>query len=523
MEGRGNSLMPRPNLDRNVLTQQLGRSSAVQFPPVSVLDLPERAVQFGTGAFLRGFVEYFIDEANRAGSFDGRIVAIASTSTGRDDIVNRQDGLYTLLTEGVEDGRPIRDFRVISSLSRALSANAEWSEVLDLARNPEIALVFSNTTEVGIVLDPDDDMDDPPRSFPGKLASFLYERARTFGYSAESGLTIIPCELIERNGDKLREIVNELSQRWNLGAAFSRWLAANVVFCNTLVDRIVPGSPSADRREEIDDLLGYRDELVTVCEPYRLFAIEVPAQSRHALRFADADSTIILTDDIEPYRLRKVRLLNGAHSLLAPLALQCGFETVYEAISDDAVGAYVRRTMYDEIVSALDVPNGGNYARQVVERFANPCLAHSLFDITLHGTTKMKVRVIPSIVDFAEKEHRVPELIAFGFASFLLFLRGDLQQQRRAAGLAVPIDEQAARIRDLWNRIAPENSAEAVARGACRDETLWGVNLASIAGFEESVAGHLTRMTESGVHTALSQMLFRSGHVADAALSRSGR
>ena len=515
--------MPRPNLDRDVLTQQLGRSSVVQFPPASVLDLPERAVQFGTGAFLRGFVEYFIDEANRSGSFDGRIVAIASTGAGRDDIVNQQDGLYTVLTEGLEDGRPVRDFRVISSLSRALSANAEWSKVLELARNPEIALVFSNTTEVGITLAPNDELADPPSSFPGKLTAFLYERARTFGYSAESGITVIPCELIERNGDKLREIVVELSERWNLGSAFGRWLASNVTFCNTLVDRIVPGAPAAERREEIDELLGYRDELLTVCEPYRLFAIEVPANSSGALRFADADATIILTDDIEPYRLRKVRLLNGAHSLLAPLALQCGFETVYDAISDDVVGAYVRRTMFDEIVSALDVPNAGNFARQVVERFSNPCLAHSLFDITLHGTTKMKVRVIPSIVDFVEKEHRAPELIAFGFAAFLLFLRGDLQEERKASRLPVPADEHAARIRDLWKRADPENAAETVARNACSDETLWGVNLASFAGFEESVAGHLTRMTESGVHTALSQLLFRSGHVHDAAFARSGK
>jgi tagaturonate reductase len=253
-----------------------------------------------------------------------------------------------------------------------------------------------------------------------------------------------------------------------------------------------------------------------------LFAIEAPSASS-ALRFADADSTIILTDDVEPYRLRKVRLLNGTHSLLAPLALQCGFETVYDAISDDVVGAYVRRTMFDEIVSALDVPNAGNFARQVVERFSNPCLAHSLFDITLHGTAKMKVRVIPSIADFVEKEHRTPELIAFGFAAFLLFLRGDLQERRRASGMAVPSDEQGARIRDLWKRSHPEISAEAVAHDVCRDESLWGVNLAEFTGFEESVAAHLTRMTECGVHTALSQLLFRSGHAADSALSRSAR
>ena len=274
----------RRALDRSVITSAAPKAGPVELPPASLLELPERAVQFGTGGFLRGFVEFFIDSANRAGSFDGRIVAVGSTGSGRDDVVNDQQGLYTLVTEGIENGRPVREFRLISSLSRALSANAEWAEVLQLARNPEIALVFSNTTEVGIVLDLDDELGDPPRSFPGKLTAFLYERARTFGYSAESGIDIVPCELVQRNGDKLRAIVEQLGTRWNLGEAFQRWLKDNVVFCSTLVDRIVPGTPAPERRAELEQILGYRDGLITVCEPYRLFAIECPTNCRAALR-----------------------------------------------------------------------------------------------------------------------------------------------------------------------------------------------------------------------------------------------
>ena len=509
----------RPTLDRSFINSAASSVSPVVLPSPSLLDLPERAVQFGTGAFLRGFVEYFIDSANRSGLFDGRIVAVGSTGSGRDDIVNNQDGFYTLVTEGIENGGSVRELRVISSLSRALSANAEWDDVMQLARNPEIALVFSNTTEVGIVLDSDDELSDPPRSFPGKLTAFLYERATTFGYSAESGLHVIPCELIERNGDKLKEIVTALAERWNLGGAFKRWLSTNVVFCNTLVDRIVPGQPSPARREELEDVLGYRDELITVCEPYRLFAIECPPDGRGGLRFADADPGIIVTDDIEPYRLRKVRLLNGAHSLLAPVALQCGANTVFDAMSDDLVGAYLRRTMYDELVAALDAPNAATFAREVVERFSNPCLAHSLFDITLHGTAKMRVRVIPSIVDFVEKEQRVPALIAFGFAAFVLFLRGDLQHLRRASGLPVPSDEHGLKVRELWHA-GPDRSPRAVARDVCSDESLWGIRLDRIPGFEESVAAHLTRMEEIGVRAALSQLLFRAGHHADTTSAR---
>ena len=507
-------MSPRPALDQNLVIDGASRSSAVAFPPDTLLALPERAVQFGTGAFLRGFVEYFIDAANRTGAFDGRIVAIGSTGSGRDDIVNNQDGLYTLVTEGIENGRPVREFKLIASISRALSANAEWNEVLQLARNPEISLVFSNTTEVGITLDPDDELADPPRSYPGKLTAFLYERARTFGYSADSGLTIVPCELIERNGDKLRDIVSELAERWNLGSQFQQWLNTSAVFCNTLVDRIVPGSPVAERRAELDELLGYRDELLTVAEPYRLFAIEAPKNALASLRFADADAGVVLTSDVEPYRLRKVRLLNGAHSLLAPVALLCGAQTVYEAMSDEVTGAYLRRTMYDELVCSLDAPNAAQFAHDVIERFTNPYLAHALFDITLHGTMKMKVRVIPSIVELVAKEKRVPELIAFGFAAWVLFMRGDLQRQRVASGLPVPADDHAESIRQLWSSGMPPQE---IVRVVCADTALWGVDLTAIPGFAEAVASHLTKITDAGVRTALSELLFRANSAKELA------
>ena len=270
-------------------------------------------------------------------------------------------------------------------------------------------------------------------------------------------------------------------------------------------------------------MLGYRDALITICEPYRLFAIECPADCRGALRFADADPGIILASDIEPYRERKVRLLNGAHSLLAPVALQCGAATVYEAMSDELIGAYLRRTMYDELVAALDVPNAATFAREVVERFSNPYLAHSLFDITLHGTAKMKVRVVPSIVDFASKEHRVPELIAFGFAAFLLFLRGDLQTARRSQGLPVPSDDQGAGIRELWARADSDSAIRTIVSEACADESLWGTSLRGIPGFEESVAMHLARMNEIGVRVALSQLLFRGAQRTEPADARATR
>lgn len=495
----------RPRLDRALISTGPSRSSVVAFPSPALLDLPERVVQFGTGGFLRGFFDYFIDAANRQGKFGGRIVAISSTGSGRDDLLNEQNGLYTLVTEGVENGRASREFRLISSLSRVLDATGQWDEVLEIARNPDLEVVVSNTTEVGIRNDPDENPSTPPRSFPGKLTMFLAERALEFELSRDAGLTIVPCELVERNGEKLRSLVLGLARRWNLGAGVTGWIERNVVFCNTLVDRIVPGSPSHKRREDLEDLLGYRDEVLTVCEPYRLFAIEVKGDDPEALRFADADLGIILADNIEPYRLRKVRLLNGAHTLLAPLALQCGVTTVYEAVSDDLIGAFLRRTMYDELVCSLDVPGAGPFAREVVERFSNPYLAHSLFDIMFQGTAKLRVRVIPSIVGFVEREKRVPELIAFGFAAYLNYLRGDLHVERRAARLHVPADDNATRIQSLWEsgRPLPELAAE-----ACGATDLWGVDLNELLDFADRVASHLATLERLGARASLEHLLF---------------
>src|SRR6266567_2499385 len=411
----------RPRLSREFVAspQWQGRRD-VDMPPVSTLDLPERAVQFGTGAFLRGFIEYFLDAANRQGVFNGTVVAVSSTGSGRDGVLNEQEGLYTLAIRGLEDGVPVQRYRVIASLSRALSARDEWPDVLAVARDPNIEIVFSNTTEVGIALDEDDLAEPgPPRSFPGKLTSFLYERARTFDYDVARGLTVVPCELVEDNGTRLREIVHTLAVQWALGSRFESWLDRAVVFCNTLVDRIVTGTPALEDVKRLSDQLGYHDGLVTVCESYRLFAIEGDPSLRARLAFADPDEGVIITPGIVGYRDRKVRVLNGAHTIVVPTALLCGLETVREAVEDKRVGRFLKRAMFDEIVPSLSVPGGEEFAAAVLERFANPFIRHALIDITLQGTMKMRVRVVPSILGFYERTGQVPTGLAFGFAAYL--------------------------------------------------------------------------------------------------------
>ncbi|NUQ19854.1 MAG: tagaturonate reductase [Gemmatimonadaceae bacterium] len=503
------------------LTKALVRDGAarggVLLPSSTMLELPERVVQFGTGAFLRGFVEYFVDEANRKGMFGGRIVAVGSTGSGRDARINDQDGLYTLVARGVADGERREERRVVASLSRALSAQSEWDEVLALARSADLRLVVSNTTEVGIVLDESDAAESsPPRSFPGKLARFLVERGRSFGHATGAGIVVIPCELIERNGARLREIVLAHTRRWGLDES-ARWIEQSVTFCDTLVDRIVPGAPTAEDASALRGALGYDDAMLTTAESYRLFAIERPKTARgaaalDALGVTRADAGIIVADDIAPYRERKVRLLNGTHTITVPLALLHGCETVREAVAHEAVGRFVRRVLFDEIAPSTEAPGVEAFAREVLDRFANPSIRHALIDITLQGTMKMRVRIVPLIERYAARGGRAPASLAFGFAAYLLFMRGDVQEARRAAGERVPADDHAEALRALWERHGDATDAP-IARlvdVVCGDESLWGTDLRRVAGFAAAVTDALTRMVHDGIPAAL------EAHLAEA-------
>ncbi|AHG87915.1 Mannitol dehydrogenase domain-containing protein [Gemmatirosa kalamazoonensis] len=474
-----------------------------------LLELPEKAVQFGTGAFLRGFIDFFVDAANRQGTFDGRIVAVGSTGSGRDEILEAQDGLYTLVSQGVVNGAVAQDTRVVSSVSRALSANAEWDAVLAVARSPELALVFSNTTEVGIVLDESDAFEmSPPKSFPAKLARFLYERASAFEYDPARSVVVVPCELIEDNGAKLKAIVRAHAERWRLDARFLAWLDA-VPFCDTLVDRIVPGAPKGAEAERLRETLGYDDGLLTTCEPYRLFAIRGDAALKARLGFADADPGIVVTDDITPYRELKVRLLNGTHTAFVPAALLAGCETVREAVEHPLVGRLVKRLMFDEIAPTVPAPGAEQFARDVLDRFSNPFIRHALVDITLQATMKTRVRLVPTIERYAAAHGAAPPALAFGIAAYLLLQRPEHDALRKT-------DDQAGPVRAAWAGLAPagaipddrrdEIAAELV-RCVLSDVALWSTDLTAVPSFGVSVTASLLGMLRDGVPAALEALL----------------
>ena len=502
-----------PLLRRARLHEIRQSNHAVAVPDDALLDLPERAVQFGTGAFLRAFVDDFLQRANEQGLFDGRIVAVGSTGSTRDHVLRSQDGLYTLAVQGIEDGHPVEQFRVITSVSRAISALHDWDAVLELARSPTLSFVFSNTTEVGIAVHPDDRMHDtPPRSFPAKLTRFLFERARAFEYDASRGLVVVPCELIEHNGARLRELTLALAERWALGVQFIHWLDASVTFCNTLVDRIVPGAPHGEDVHRLAELLGYDDPLLTTCEPYRLFAIEGSSELRERLPWTRADSCILVVPDISPYRERKVRLLNGAHTVLVAAALEAGCETVREAVTHPLLARFVRRAMFDEIAPSLDAAGATEFAEAVLERFRNPFIRHSLVDITLQGTTKMRVRVVPSILAYAARTQHAPRSLAFGFAAFLSFMQGGFRTARLEQGLPMPADDLSHHLAGLWADM-PNGSVSAIERlvlAACGSHTLWGTDLTLVPEFVSVVTEYLLRIREAGVEAALADHLASS-------------
>jgi len=509
---RGAGTLPR--LSRDLIARGgLGGHPEVDVPTAALMELPERAVQFGTGAFLRAFIGSFVDDANGRGAFNGRIVAVSSTGSGRDDAINNQDGLYTLAAGWRERGKPRRTVRILASTSRALAADHQWPHVLECARDPRIDVVFSNTTEVGITLD-DADVHSPStrRSFPAKLTAYLFERARTFDFDVAHAPVVIPCELIDDNGAKLLQIVETLASRWRLDARFGEWLG-RVTFCNTLVDRIVttPASNSAET-ERPDHALGYHDELLTITERYRLLAIQGNEALRARLRFATDEAQgggILVAPDIAPYRLRKLRILNGVHTICAPLGLLSGCETVGDLVAHPRVGAFQRRAMFDEIAPTLSVPGATEFAREVMDRFANPFIRHALWDITLHGAAKMSVRVVPTIVEHVERHRRIPQALTFGFAMYLLFSRGDLQDARRRAGHRVPADTNGDRIRAAWASVEPSHApalAAFVGR-MCADRSFWGYDLSALPGFTDAVTEHLTRAHVEGVDSALGAAL----------------
>jgi tagaturonate reductase len=491
----------------NLSKENLGkiRTDAASIPDQNYFQLPEKVLQFGTGVLLRGLPDYFIDKANKKGVFNGRIVIVKSTD-GDSDAFDRQNGLYTLCVRGVEAGVKTEENIINASISRVLSAKTEWEKILETAANPDMQMIISNTTEIGITLVNEDVLIGPPQSFPGKLLAFLYRRYTVFNGATDKGMVIIPTELIPDNGEKLEAIVEELAHLNKFEYAFLDWLENCNYFCSSLVDRIVPGKLPQAQQQEMEKKLGYTDELMIMAEVYRLWAIEASdPRVKEVLSFAAVDKGVVIAPDIELYRELKLRLLNGSHTFGCGLAFLAGFSTVKEAMKDKDFCHYIRDLMLQEIAPAiaakdLTLQSSRMFASSVLDRFENPYLEHQWLSITVQFSAKMKMRNIPLLLKYYEDNSKVPELMALGFAGFIAFMKPIREENGKYWGeinkKPYPInDDNAGLFREKWEAKDPD----AVVKSILGDSNFWGEDLSKLPGFETAVTAAVQHILQKGV------------------------
>lgn len=476
----------------------------VLLPELRLFDLPEKVLQFGTGVLLRGLPDYFIDKANKQGIFNGRIVVVKSTDGGDATAFDKQDGLYTICVRGIEDGKNQQENIVCSSISRVLSAKSEWNKILECAHNPQMKIIISNTTEVGIELVQDDIKRYPPVSYPGKLLAFLYERFKAFAGSKQSGMVIVPTELIVDNGNKLESIVIELAYLNGLEEPFIDWLENSNTFCNSLVDRIVPGKPDKTQKTNIENEIGYTDDLLLMTEVYRLWAIEGSEEVAEVLSFAKADKGVVIAGDINLFRELKLRLLNGTHTLSCGVAFLSGLQTVKEAMDDEQMYQFITSLMQNEIANAIPYKTTAEqtteFSANCLDRFRNPFIEHQWLAITAQYSSKMKMRVVPVLLQHYKQQDAVPENIATGFAAYIYFMKAVKEEDGKYYGsfndnYYYINDAKASYLYEKWKN----STAAQMAVSILQDTGLWGADLSALPGFAGAVQEKLNDIIETGM------------------------
>lgn len=485
--------------------------SNITVPPLDIFELPEKVLQFGTGVLLRGLPDYFIDKANRQGIFNGRIVVVKSTSKGGISEFDQQNCLYTICVRGIANQEKIEENIISSSISRVLDASREWDKILEFASSPDLEVIISNTTEIGIKLVEDQITECPPISFPGKLLAVLHRRYERFAGDKTKGLVILPTELIPDNGRKLKEIVVELARQNELDQDFINWLTDSNHFCNTLVDRIVPGKPLRALESQSAPAVLYEDELTIVAEVYKLWAIEGDEHVKNVLSFASADPGIIISPDIEIYRELKLRLLNGTHTLSCGLAFLAGIKTVKDAMDNVAVSFFISNLMLKEISGAIPYPvpaeKAIEFSNDVIDRFRNPHIEHYWQTICTNYTAKVSMRVLPVLKRYYELFGQAPHRIAFGFAAYILFMRVTLFEHGSYYGELngdkyLIDDDKAPLFFKYWQNKQIKNLVTEL----FTDQDIWKTELSQFPGFAEAVIIYLEDIMKNGVLEALGRL-----------------
>lgn len=473
--------------------------------------LPVKVLQFGEGNFLRAFIDWMIHEMNKQGKFNGLVQLVQPLPTGLTDLINAQDGLYTLILRGISDGKVVENREVIESVKGCLNPYADWAAVVRAAVNPDLRFVFSNTTEAGIEYKPEPYTPGVcQNTYPAKLTSLVFERWKAFGGDASKGLVFIPCELIDRNGATLKTHMLHYAADWGFPQEFSAWLENSCLFINTLVDRIVAGYPRAEA-EKICAELGYQDNLLDCGEIFHFFVMEGPESILRELPLKECGLNVVVTDNQTPYRTRKVRFLNGAHTANVLASILGGLTFVDEMMNDPVFGKMVRKAIYGEIFHTVNLPENEKqfFADSIVERFLNPFAQHRLLSISLNSVSKWKVRVLPSLLDYTELKGELPAVLAFSLAALLRFYRLTVDADGKASGSYNGITWSVSDSEDVirfFAGISGEPVAEYV-RKALANTAFWEMDLNTVPGLTGYVTAKLEAIDGIGIRDAVKTVL----------------
>ena len=471
---------------------------------------PIRVMQFGEGNFLRAFVDYMIDIANEKGMFDGSIVLVKPIPYGSLECFHEQDCCYTVSLRGLVNGEKSEENRIINSVADAVGAEEDYETYMEYGLLPSLRFIVSNTTEAGIVYDETDCFDaKPPKSYPGKLTKLLYMRYQKFEGDQSKGLIILPVELIDNNGEQLKQCVMKLSKRWNLEDEFLDWLQESCVFCSTLVDRIVTGYPKEPGEDQVLwKQFGYEDRLLVTAEPFGLWVIESERDIRDELPLDKAGLPVIFTDNQKPYKQRKVRILNGAHTSFVPAAFLCGKHYVLEAMEDETISSFMEKTIYQEVIPTLSLPKEDllSFAGAVKDRFHNPYIRHALLSIALNSVSKWRARCMPSFLEYIRIEGKLPVHLTFSLAALIAFYRKGEELVDHA--LIGHLGDEEFRIMDdievleffLEHRNQNNEELSKAVLGNC---SFWGQDLTLMEGVAKAVENYLNIIEQQGMPAAL--------------------
>lgn len=477
---------------------------------------PERVLQFGEGNFLRAFADYWFDMANEKAGWNGKCVLVQPIAQGLTQLINRQEGLYTLYLRGRQNGEKVDAKRVVSSVSRCLNPyeKQDYDAMMDVAAGEALEYIVSNTTEAGIVYDPSCRLEDClPASFPAKLTQVLLHRWR----AGRPGVVVLSCELIDNNGKELLRCVNQYIKQWGLEEGFARWVNGDCTFCSTLVDRIVPGRiRDAAEAARLEDENGYRDALIDVGEVFGVWNIEGPEWLAEKLPFRAAGLNCPVVPDVTPYKKRKVRILNGAHTGFVLGAYLAGYDIVRDCMQDDVILGFMNRMLHEEVIPTLplDRQDLEAFAAAVQDRFNNPFINHELMSITLNSTSKWRARNMPSLLEYAQTAGKLPPCLAMSFAAYIAFYSSDIQALteqglvcRRPKGNEYTVSDDRWVLEFYYSRRGV--SDETLVHDVMTNEKMWGQDLTLVPGFEQAAAENLRRIRTEGARAAFAACLAR--------------